>query len=160
MVELRGNISDFATDIAFENPDRRVFVVHGCNCFHKMESGISKQLKEDFAGVLAADRTTPYGDEAKLGTYSMAKQSKNLSIINLYTQYRYGRGKYLNYEALQKGLERLTTKLRPADIVLYPKIGAGASGGGSWIKIHKIINSTMEGFDHRLVILGDTNDYN
>jgi O-acetyl-ADP-ribose deacetylase (regulator of RNase III) len=120
-------------------------IYHGCNCFHKMESGIAKQVAEAWPSAVHVDQKTAYASPLKLGTASSVvvgvRQSDvnpegHLVVCNVYTQYKYGReGIYLDYEALEKFLfnearETLATPKEPIRKVFgFPLIGCGLAGG-------------------------------
>ena len=122
-------------------------ILHGCNCFHTMGSGIAKYLANKYPSILLADRETPYGDKAKLGTFSKATVG-NVTIYNCYTQFRYGKNtQHVDYLAI--GVALVSVKgdiastfgdLASVDI-RSPKIGCGLAGG-SW-DIVKILFETI-----------------
>ena len=45
-------------------------VVHGCNCFCTMGSGIARQVREQYPSAYEADCKTVGGDIRKLGNYT------------------------------------------------------------------------------------------
>jgi len=83
-------------------------IVHGCNCFCTMGAGIAKQIKETFPIAYKADCSTTTGDRKKLGSYTSASikypnppnPPHDLTIVNAYTQYKYGTGMHVDYEAI------------------------------------------------------------
>jgi O-acetyl-ADP-ribose deacetylase (regulator of RNase III) len=88
--EVEGDLIEMAMDGAFD------VIAHGCNCFHTMNAGIAARLATQCPGIRSSDRRTIYGDRAKLGTYSSTEVYPNnsarlLTILNCYTQFRYGR---------------------------------------------------------------------
>ena len=127
-------------------------IVQGCNCFHKMFSGVAKQIRENFPNAYLADLDTPKG-AIKLGTYSKAITGE-LTILNAYTQYKYGRDKnvvYAYYKAIAQVFKSIA-KHFPDKRIGYPKIGAGIANG-DWEIIKDIIDLYLEGMDHTLVVL-------
>lgn len=127
-------------------------IVQGCNCFNTMNSGIAKQIKDNFPEAYAADLLTPKGDASKLGTYSKATVG-DLIIVNAYTQYRYGRDKTVQYcdcKAVDKVFGLIAQNFNGLRIG-YPKIGAGLANG-DWNDISEIIDKKLEGMDHTLVV--------
>lgn len=56
-------------------------VFHVCNCFHMMESVISRQLSHEFPEAYEADLATAYGAIDKLGAMSSAKTSNGTLIV-------------------------------------------------------------------------------
>ena len=134
-------------------------IVHGCNCFCTMGAGIAKQIKETFPIAYKADCSTTTGDRKKLGSYTSASikypnppnPPHDLTIVNAYTQYKYGTGMHVDYEAIGCVFHSLAEDFKGKRIV-YPKIGADCDAGGDWDIISKIINKELHGFDHTLVI--------
>lgn len=132
-------------------------IVHGCNCLCVMNSGIAKQIRENFPNAYLADLDT-LKRENKLGTYSKAITGE-LTILNAYTQYKYGRDKnvvYADYKAIAQVFKSIA-KHFPDKRIGYPKIGAGLANG-NWDVIKDIIDYYLEGMNHTLVILGDKNE--
>lgn len=133
-------------------------IVQGCNAFHTMGAGIAKHIKTAFPEAYEADKTTVYGDKNKLGTFSEATvniNGHNLTIINAYTQYRYGTDKdHFEYDSFPKLLKSIKEKYGDKRIGL-PLIGCGLAGGDE-PRILKMIRENLEGVDYKLVEI-DTN---
>lgn len=124
-------------------------IVHGCNCFHLMGSGIASQIAMEFPEAAKVDKLTKYGDIKKLGTYEAA-ETVNGFIVNMYTQFQPGRvpKKQDLYDAIKKGFIELDGGFRspiPWKVGI-PLIGAGIAGG-NWPKIAKIINEVTPNLD-------------
>lgn len=136
--------------------------IHGCNCFHTMGSGVARQLADNFPQVLEIDRSTKYGDEKKLGTFSVAVLPNGKCIVNAYTQYGYGRNKrHVDYEAVRNAFGRISEVFDGDEfadpwVFCYPKIGAGL-GGGDWETIARIIDHELKGRRHYLIELPSGN---
>lgn len=138
--------------------DKFNVIIHGCNCFHTMNSGIARQMRETFPSVLEVDKAnTVYGDKDKLGTYTSVVETSNsgakFTIINAYTQHRYGYNneKFCDYDAIERVFRLLKTNLGGAGLSFgYPRIGAGL-GGGDWFTISRIIDKELKGENHTLV---------
>ena len=101
---------------------------------------------------------TEYGSMNKLGTYSTYVHKKDhIIIINLYSQYEYGRGKMqTNYMYMLNGLERIkkefcNSKISDAVIGIPYGIGCGL-GGGEWKIVDKIINKVFKDIDDKIII--------
>jgi O-acetyl-ADP-ribose deacetylase (regulator of RNase III) len=127
-------------------------IIHGCNCFGTMSAGIATTIKNTFPEAWQVDFYTRRGDKNKLGKYSFVEIEKNgnqFTVINAYTQYKYGFGKHVDYEAVRKVFQRIKKDFSGKRIG-YPLIGAGL-GGGDWNIISKIIDEELEGEDHTLV---------
>jgi len=130
-----GNLLQLADDGVFD------VIVHGCNCFNEMGAGIAKQIKSHYPEAYEVDQKTTKGDISKLGTYTIAEHN-GLIIVNAYTEYKYGRGKQVDYEAIQQVFHRIVRDFSDKKIGI-PKIGAGY-GGGRWKIIHDIIYKEMK----------------
>jgi O-acetyl-ADP-ribose deacetylase (regulator of RNase III) len=121
-------------------------MVHGCNCFCRMGSGIAAKVKEVFPHAWHVDQQTLCGDRDKLGTITVSKRSGPI-IVNAYTQFNYGYDgkRYLRYKAVRSAFNLIFEKFGDKRIGI-PKIGAGLAGG-DWSKISRIIDEEMEGVD-------------
>ena len=117
-------------------------IMHGCNCFCNMGSGVAVAIRKQWPGAYAADLKTEKGSPLKLGAYSIYfDEEYSVSIVNAYTQYTYGRTgqRYVDYAAIKQVCQTFS---KSRCHILIPKIGAGL-GGGDWAVIEKI-------FDHYL----------
>lgn len=124
-------------------------IVHGCNCFCTMESGIAPQIKAKWPEAYAVDCKTEKGNKSKLGTISHTNQTKPI-IVNAYTQYKYGRlGRHCDYNALRSCMKEIRTKFAGKKIGM-PKIGAGLAGG-DWNIIQRIIFEELNKEDITIV---------
>jgi len=140
--EIKGDLFQATEDI----------IVHGCNCFNTMGSGVAKTVKKLYPGAWEADQRTVKGNADKLGTFTFWVGSQfytqaPLVVVNLYTQYGYGsmfnRTEQIEYDALRVGLEELEFVFRGRTFAM-PKIGAGL-GGGDWDKSRNIIEESFTG---------------
>jgi len=150
MKKVTGNLLDMA-----ENGDFEV-IIHGCNCFNTMGSGIAKQIKDRYPSAYKIDCMTEKGNLKKLGWYTSSLQTVNNTdfvIINAYTQYNFtGRkvGKIdVDYDAIRKVMRKINIVFKGCRIG-YPMIGAGLAGG-DWGIISKIIEEELINVDHTLV---------
>lgn len=133
-------------------------IIHGCNCFNTMGSGIAVQIAHRFPQAVQADNETKHGDPFKLGRISQAyvpiPPGHHLTIVNAYTQFGYGKDqRYLNYAAVGAcftHLARVYHEHRDDLLIGYPMIGAGLAGG-DWDIISAIIDDALKGFNHTLV---------
>lgn len=115
-----------------------VALVHGCNCFHTMGSGIARSVRLLYPDAYEADLQTVKGDINKLGSYSEFDTGHGI-IVNGYTQFMYGTDKmHVDYDAIRSVFKQLNTRFKNQSICI-PKIGAGLAGG-DWEVISYIIN--------------------
>ena len=140
MKEIKGNLIKLAKEGRFD------IIVHGCNCFCRMGSGLAPQIKEHFPGAWDADASTECGDINKLGNYTFGTQlvhdkndqPRSLTIINAYSQYKYDAStKPLDYEALTLVLKKINYNYKGKHIAC-PLIGCGLAGG-NWTRIRIMI---------------------
>lgn len=131
--------------------DNFTAIVHGCNCFHTMGSGIAGQISDQFPESQAIDRKTKFGDITKLGKYSHIICEFG-NIINLYTQFRPGREiKPRLYHSIEEGFTLLNHVFQDYDGTIgIPRIGAGIAGG-DWKAIHRIIDGVTDNLNIMLV---------
>lgn len=157
MKEVKGDLIKLALKGEFSA------IVHGCNCFNVMGSGIAPKINSAFLGVPAeADNTTVPGDMSKLGTISVGRHG-GLYIVNAYTQYgtaRFAGECVVDYDAIRSSFAQVARLARLHDNgdgfkIGYPMIGAGLAGG-DWKLISHIIDEQLEGLDHTLVIFDPT----
>lgn len=143
--EVKGDLIKMA-----KNGDFNV-IIHGCNCFCTMGSGIAAQIKRAFPKAYEADCCTAKG-AMKVGHFTWAKHDQ-LTIINAYTQYEYGRdGKdRFDYNGFLQILYKLCGFLSRDAKVGMPMIGAGLAGG-DWERIRGMIQRELADFDVTVVI--------
>jgi O-acetyl-ADP-ribose deacetylase (regulator of RNase III) len=122
-------------------------VVHGCNCFNTMGSGIAKQVSIEYPEACLADYDTLPGDVDKLGNYTTAVGKNGTRIINAYTQYHYSRVQVnADYNAIEKALRHVCEDFPEHKVIAMPKIGAGLAGG-DWNIIEKILETVSNEYD-------------
>jgi O-acetyl-ADP-ribose deacetylase (regulator of RNase III) len=127
------------------------YIIHGCNCFHTMKSGIAGQLAKEFPLIIEADKSSNYGDKNKLGSWTSTRilyELHQFTIVNVYTQFYYGRGTDLfEYVAFENFLEHFNQHLVSNNLIEkrigFPMIGSGLSGG-DWKTIYKMIEKFSE----------------
>ena len=114
-------------------------VVHGCNCFNTMGSGIARQVREEYPEACQIDALTVPGDRSKLGLYTTAVGKNGTRIINAYTQYGYSRTEVsVDYNAVESVMELICEHFPETPRFAMPKIGAGLAGG-DWNIIEQIL---------------------
>lgn len=130
IVYKKGNLFDFIYEGKYD------IVLQGCNCFCKMDDGISLQFAQHFPEVLLADIHTIPKDKTKLGTFtsiSVERFDKKFEILNCYTQFAFGGYDieifdYFDYEAFEEILKKLSQYDKSIRFGM-PLIGSGHAGG-------------------------------
>lgn len=124
-------------------------MVHGCNCQCAMGLGIAKTVKQLFPKAYIEDKKTKKGDYKKLGTYTKVDyfddNNKPITIINGYTQVRWGRKPIDNeplsdYEKIRKLFVQINKDFKGKTIGI-PKIGA-TNAHGEWYIIQRLIDES------------------
>lgn len=114
-------------------------VIHGCNCFNTMGSGVARQVLEEYREAAIVDAETVPGDVSKMGTYTTAVGKNGTRIINAYTQYHYSRQKVnVDCVALECVMMLICNDFPDQKVFAMPKIGAGLAGG-DWNIIEEIL---------------------
>jgi O-acetyl-ADP-ribose deacetylase (regulator of RNase III) len=133
-------------------------VLHNCNCFCTMGSGVALCIANAWPEVAAADCATQKGDISKLGTYSRARVVRGdigFNVYNIYGQYKYGYRslQLFDIDAFAYAIDTLATELqlwkRPVNI-LFPPLGAG-SAGGRWRHISNVLTTQLS--NHNLTLI-------
>jgi O-acetyl-ADP-ribose deacetylase (regulator of RNase III) len=153
-------IKEIYGDLIQMGLDKKIDVlVHGCNCFNNMGSGIAVGVKENFPEAYEVDQQTVCGTSAKIGTYTTA-ESKGIVVVNAYTQYGYGpkgvtaeyirtgiskggRRDHFDYTGFRDILRDLKDEFAGKHIG-FPLIGAGLAGG-EWERIMAMIGAELAG---------------
>jgi O-acetyl-ADP-ribose deacetylase (regulator of RNase III) len=138
-------------------------IVHGCNGCGVMNSGIARQVKEQFPQVFGAYQKqyiSPYA----VGSISNVKVADAKFIVNAITQRFYGADgkRYVNYEGVAECFtkvyylaEYIASETGRRLPICFPKIGAGL-GGGNWNIISTIIDETIpDVYEKHLYILSE-----
>jgi len=117
---------------------------HGVNCQGVMGSGLALGIKNKYPSVYEAYRCAVeqfYNRESLLGMVQVVdpkpdgvycNKEDTVLVANIFTQLNYGRDgkRYLDYEALYVGFEKLYNRSSMYDLPLcIPKIGCGLAGG-------------------------------
>lgn len=164
--EIKGDLIEMAMDNQFD------VIAHGCNCFVTMGAGIAPQMANTFQADSAdidydldIRASYQYHRAEKLGNivwwnpyrdFDMHSVPKELTVVNAYTQYSYGRNhedgvdKPLDYEALTLCMRKMNFQFAGKHIGL-PKIGCGLAGG-NWDLVKEIIKSELKDCDITIVI--------
>lgn len=72
MKSIEGDLLKLANQEFFD------VIIHGCNCYCAMGSGIAKAIRDQYLAASEADLATDKGSCDKLGTYSSADVSDDL----------------------------------------------------------------------------------
>ena len=127
-------------------------IIQQCNCFNTQGSGLAKNIRQEYPEVYSVDAATIKGDRSKLGTFTHAVINReNISpvgyIINLYGQYRYGKGLQTDYDAQRTGFKSIVEFLNNHGSVDTIKIGLPLIGcglaGGDWSIVKQIIQEEL-----------------
>ena len=154
-----GDLIKFAKEARFD------VIVHGCNCMSTMKSGIAPQMAKAFGcdsfemekwgptikKLGNIDYETLYWEDDKYWTKYPDEDGKwvssKLTVVNSYTQYKYGRNHKdgdrapFDYEAFTICMRKINHIFKGNHIGM-PKIGAGLAGG-NWNRIEHIINTEL-----------------
>ena len=165
--EVEGDLIKLAIEGKFD------VIAHGCNCHSTMGAGIAPQMAKAFgADDFPMERwgstiqklgnidyqTVVLGENAiwTLDDYKNNRNEPELTVVNAYTQYNYGRNhvdgtfKPLDYEALTLCMRKMNKVFKGKHIGL-PQIGAGLAGG-DWEVIKKIIQTELSDCEVTVVI--------
>lgn len=111
-------------------------IVHGCNCFNTMGSGIAREIRERLPAAFEVDQKTTIGDINKLGNMTVAHVENAspltgcLTVINAYTQYTYGsKIPDFNLNAFKLILDKITQQGLRNRAYGFPLIGSGLGQG-------------------------------
>ncbi len=148
--EINGDLIQLAQQGEFD------VIVHGCNCFCSMKSGIAPQMAEAFGcDKYPLEDLKFQGFINRLGAIDF-KEINGLTIVNAYTQY-FNRTLNPDKQAINLDYEALTLCLRKINHVFagkfigLPQIGAGLAGG-DWNLIKKIIKKELKDCNVIIVI--------
>lgn len=165
--ETKGDLIKLALEGNFD------VIAHGCNCLSTMGAGIAPQMAKAFGcdrffmetwgpnieKLGCIDFETFVLGEKTIWSLSEYKNNRNepeLTVVNAYTQYSYGRNhldgvsKPIDYEALTLCMRKINVVFKGKHIGL-PKIGAGLAGG-DWERIKQIIQTELVDCDVTVVI--------
>lgn len=119
--------------------DKRI-VVHQVNCVGKMNTGLSKQIKDKYPQLFKdyRERCMMFDYTELLGT-NYYYEDENIIIVNMFSQNNYGtEARQTNYEAMATCLDKIR-KMYPTQTIVAPyRIGCGL-GGGDWNIVSKLL---------------------
>jgi O-acetyl-ADP-ribose deacetylase (regulator of RNase III) len=140
-------------------------IVHGCNCHSTMGAGVAPQMAKAF-GCDKFEMETWGTTIEKLGNidyqtvvlgehtiwnlldYKNNRDEPELTVVNAYTQYMYGKNHVdgvlapFDYEAFTICIRKMNKIFKDKPIGM-PKIGSGLAGG-DWNVIEKIIQAELK----------------
>ena len=147
--EIDGNIILLAKAGKFDA------IVHGCNCFCAMGSGLAPQMAEAFgADKFPLEAPQNRGVKEKLGRNDIVLVD-DLYVINSYTQYQPGPNADINaIRSCMKGINAEFKALKQINDKTFhigiPLIGCGI-GGLQWEDVKKVIKEEIT--DMRVTII-------
>lgn len=132
-------------------------IMHQANCQSTMGSGIAKSIAEMYPGARIVDSNSLYGPEEKFGSYTAYKDDNGVTIVNLYGQYGFGRGKQqTNYDKLESAIDMFLHAIN-SGIYNKSKLKIGVPykmgcdrAGGDWEVVRDILD--RQGKKHQLDI--------
>ncbi len=141
--EVFGDLIELAQHGTFD------VIIHGCNCFNTMKSGIAPKMAEAFScDIYPMEHKQFKGDINKLGTIDegktpkITKSGKIVKVVNCYTQFSFGTDKrHLDYHALTLVFKKLNQKYESLHLGM-PLIGCGLAGG-DWEVVKGLIHQFM-----------------
>jgi len=130
ILNIKGDLLELARQGYFD------IVVHGANCQSTMNSGIARQIREQYPQAFYADVDDRRSPGNKLGSVTFA-EADGFTIVNAYTQLTYNkkgeefkdRFEYAAFEKILRGLAKYHGQARFG----FPYIGMGLAGGNKQI---------------------------
>lgn len=117
-------------------------IVHQSNSFAKLGAGIAKQIVHKYPQVEIVDRLyhIPVGSKARLGNYSVYLAPDGVRVVNMYSQYKWGRGKQqTDYKAMEEALYTILKDVKGKKLGMPYLIGCGLAGG-DWKEVYALID--------------------
>jgi O-acetyl-ADP-ribose deacetylase (regulator of RNase III) len=165
--EIEGDLIKLAKEAKFD------VIVHGCNCFSTMGAGIAPQMANAFGcdkfemerwgptieklGCIDYE-TVVLGEKMtwSLSDYKNNRNEPELTVVNAYTQYKYGSNHEdgianpFDYEAFTTCMRKINHTFKGKHIGM-PKIGSGLAGG-DWDRIKDIIQAELRDMQVSVII--------
>lgn len=124
-------------------------IVHGCNNYGVMGSGVAKQIRDKWPNVFDEYHLKYKVFGLELGSIIPVETTDGKIIVNAITQDGFGKdgARYVVYEAVEKCFILINEKAYDwnASEIAMPRIGAGL-GGGDWTIIEDIITRTAKNY--------------
>lgn len=122
-------------------------IMHQANCFSIMGAGIAKTIADIYPAAKKADVKFPHPPEERLGKYSLAN-TKNKTIVNLYGQYKIGKGLQTDYVALEESINSFLTQAKKDNSEIgkvgVPYLMGCGLAGGDWEVVLEILRKQSE----------------
>jgi O-acetyl-ADP-ribose deacetylase (regulator of RNase III) len=137
-------------------------IIHGCNCFNTMNTGLSSLIKQHFPEAYQEDCSTVIGDYNKLGYFSQSlwigpeivedTAPHVLTIYNAYIAYELNASdeSEIDYDALMLSLRTISSHLDLKDKIGVPLLGCGSAGGRP-VRVIDIIENALIDYDVTIV---------
>jgi len=126
---IKGNILDIENGV----------ICHQVNCLYVAGAGLAKQIKEAYPNWYLYYTNTV----ATLGDISLYTPTQSLTIVNMYSQNKYGTEKReTNYSAFGSCLVKIWQEVKGNEIYFPYGIGCGL-GGGDWNIISQLIEDVF-----------------
>ena len=122
---------------------KKGIIVHQVNCKGVMGCGIASAIRKKWPKVYFLYKKE--ANRAELGNIQAVKINDELFVVNMFSQFGYGRDKrYTDYDAIKTCLEKtaMLAKLLNLDVYIPYKVGCG-NAGGNWATVLDIINKTI-----------------
>lgn len=121
-------------------------VMHQANCRSTMGSGIAASIAKKYPGAQLVDKNSLYNPDEKFGKYTAYKAENEVTIVNLYGQYDFGRQKLqTNYEMLENAIDMFLHAIN-SGIYNKSKLKIGVPykmgcdrAGGDWMVVSEIL---------------------
>lgn len=124
-------------------------IVHGCNNYGVMGSGVAKQIRAKWPNVFDEYHLKYQVFGLELGSIIPVETTDGKIVVNAITQDGFGKdgARYVVYEAVEKCFMTINEKALDwnASEIAMPRIGAGL-GGGDWTIIEDIITRTAKNY--------------
>lgn len=154
MTYYHGDIVEYF-DILKDSTIQKHVLVHGCNCVGKYNSGIAKQIREQYPK--AYEEYLKYVKNINsgnlIGNINPVSIGDTGIVINAFTQQLYGRDPnvvYVNYRALEHAIKLIANEYKDS-MILLPRIGAGLANG-DWNTIKDIIKNEFKNNSYMVFI--------
>ena len=130
---VKGNLLESDCDV----------IIHQANSFATMGAGFAKQLVAKYPKALDTDKefSIPVGSPERLGNYSDYTAPDGVTVVNMYSQYRWGRGtRQTDYKAMETALRNILRDVEGEKVGVPYQIGCGLAGG-DWDTVKGILET-------------------